>query len=71
MAIKKKAPPKEEAETGDMITVLFKQNFYPGYGTGVGMYEKGETYEMPADTLVGESSYLKARAAIKAAPEKK
>ena len=80
MAIKKKAPPKEESETGDMITVLFKQNFYPGYGTGVGMYEKGETYEMPADTaipsrdieiLVGESSYLKARAAIKAAPEKK
>ena len=44
------------------------------------MYEKGETYEMPADTAIpsrdieilgGESSYLKARAAIKAAPEKK
>lgn len=80
MATKKKVEPKVEAPAGDMITVLFKQNYYPGYGTGVGMYEKGEAYEIAADTpipsrdieiLEGESTYLKARAAKKAASEKK
>jgi len=74
MAIKKPAVKKVEAkpeaapDEDAMITVHFKQNYYPGYGAAVSMYEKGETYEMPADTpiptrdveiLSGTSTYKK------------